>query len=59
MTTNFKRQDDLQEIVTEQDSLKTIEKKELDYWLMNNIKLMEKLTVIQPACWCEADGHKE
>lgn len=40
-------------------SVKNIEKKELDYWLMNNMHLMEKLSVVQPACWAEADGYKE
>ena len=27
----------------------------LNYWLMKNMKAMEELTVMQPACWAEAD----
>lgn len=56
---SLKQQEKTKETAPVQDSIKTIEKNELDYWLMSNMELMEKLSVIQPACWCEADGSKE
>lgn len=40
--------------IVEKES-KKIDSKELDYWLMQNVKAMEELTVLQPACWAEAD----
>lgn len=32
-----------------------ISEKELDYWLMKNTNLMEKLSVEEPSCWLESD----
>ncbi len=32
-----------------------IDPQKLNYWLMKNINTMEELTVMQPACWAEAD----
>lgn len=40
--------------IVEKES-KKIDSKKLDYWLMQNVKAMEELTVLQPACWAEAD----
>lgn len=31
------------------------EKSELDFWLMQNIKIMEALTVKEPVSWSEQD----
>ena len=44
--------------VTRNASLE-VKEKDLNYWLMENTNLMEKLSVLQPACWAEADGYKE
>lgn len=33
----------------------TVSERELDYWLLKNTNLMEKLTIEEPSCWFELD----